>query len=133
MKVGKLIISRTYQNTRSPLVHIFKVAVKGFLGTPGVTLKFTLFGHQLEVSIYREFKRYPKRVCPKGCPDVRDAGICLVKQGVPGAGGSFGDWCECDCHLECRYGCRANEKDHDVLACGCDCHYEGIGRSFRPV
>lgn len=38
------------------------------------------------------------KTCPKGCPDVRDAGFCLRKQGVPGAGGSFGDYCECECH-----------------------------------
>lgn len=32
------------------------------------------------------------------CPYQRDAGRCLHLQGVPGAGGSFGDWCECPCH-----------------------------------
>jgi hypothetical protein len=37
-------------------------------------------------------------ICDKGCQYPRDAGECLRRQGVPGAGGSFGDWCECECH-----------------------------------
>jgi hypothetical protein len=46
-------------------------------------------------------KLVPKAACKKAppCPYPRDGGECLRKQGVPGAGGSFGDYCECECHL----------------------------------
>lgn len=37
-------------------------------------------------------------LCDRGCPYPRDGGECLRRQGVPGASGSFGDYCECDCH-----------------------------------
>lgn len=39
------------------------------------------------------------RVTCSKCPYPRDGGECLRQQGVPGAGGSFGDYCTCDCHL----------------------------------
>lgn len=38
-------------------------------------------------------------LCDKGCPYPRDGGECLRRKGVPGAGGSFGAYCECECHL----------------------------------
>lgn len=39
------------------------------------------------------------RVTCDRCPYPRDGGECLRRQGVPGAGGSFGDYCECACHV----------------------------------
>jgi hypothetical protein len=36
-------------------------------------------------------------------------------------------------NLKCEYGCRRHDKDHDVSKCDCDCHYEHIGRPFRPT
>lgn len=100
IKLGKIVIDVEVRRRGPGSVHFFKITLNKKFSSPGVTLKVTMFGVKLKLSVYKKIEVKPRQiVLPTcGCPYWRDAGECLRRQGEPGAGGSFGSYCECECH-----------------------------------